>query len=101
MAGNNGRYSRSQYGSQITSSGITFLFLERFRDSLAAGRKHPFLVMATEKGSLKFLFDKPYYLEPQKGGAKACARLRQVLHETGRVGIARLVLRSRQYLAAV
>ena len=47
------------------------------------------------------LFDKPYYLEPQKGGAKAYALLRQVLQETGKVGIAKVVIKTRQYLAAV
>lgn len=46
-------------------------------------------------------FDKPYYLEPQKGGKKAYALLRETLKETGRVGIARVVIKTRQHLAAV
>ncbi len=46
-------------------------------------------------------FDKPYYLEPQKGGKKAYARLRDTLKETGKVGIARVVIKTRQHLAAV
>jgi len=46
-------------------------------------------------------FDKPYYLEPQKGGKKAYALLREVLKETGKVGIARVVIKTRQHLAAV
>jgi DNA end-binding protein Ku len=46
-------------------------------------------------------FDKPYYLEPQKGGKKAYALLRDTLKETGKVGIARVVLKTRQHLAAV
>lgn len=46
-------------------------------------------------------FDKPYYLEPQKGGKKAYALLRDTLKETGKVGIAKVVLKTKQHLAAV
>jgi DNA end-binding protein Ku len=46
-------------------------------------------------------FDKPYYLEPLKGGAAAYALLREVLAETGKVGIAKVAMRGRQHLAAV
>ncbi|HKI04004.1 MAG TPA: Ku protein [Thermoanaerobaculia bacterium] len=46
-------------------------------------------------------FDKPYYLGPDKKGAKAYALLREVLRRTGKVGIAKVVIRTRQYLAAV
>lgn len=46
-------------------------------------------------------FDKPYYLEPQKGGKKAYALLRDTLKETGKVGIARVVIKTKQHLAAV
>jgi len=46
-------------------------------------------------------FDKPYYLEPGKKGAKGYALLREVLRASGRVGIARVVIRSRQYIAAM
>jgi DNA end-binding protein Ku len=46
-------------------------------------------------------FDKPYYLEPQKGGKKAYALLRDTLRETGKVGIAKVVIKTKQHLAAV
>src|SRR3954471_7997194 len=46
-------------------------------------------------------FDKPYYLEPQKGGKKAYALLREALKKTGKVGIAKVVIKTRQHLAAV
>jgi DNA end-binding protein Ku len=46
-------------------------------------------------------FDTPYYLEPQKGGKKAYALLRDTLKETGKVGIARVVIKTKQHLAAV
>jgi len=48
-------------------------------------------------------FDKPYYLAPPAGGpaAKGYALLRETLRRTGKVGIARVVIRTREYLAAV
>jgi DNA end-binding protein Ku len=46
-------------------------------------------------------FDKPYYLEPGKKGEKGYALLREVLADTGRAGIARVVIRTRQYIAAM
>jgi DNA end-binding protein Ku len=46
-------------------------------------------------------FDKPYYLGPDKKGTKAYALLREVLRRTKKVGIAKVVIRTRQYLAAV
>src|SRR5882762_9883602 len=46
-------------------------------------------------------FLKPYYLEPQKGGAGAYALLKEVLAKTNKTGIAKVVIRTRQHLAAV
>jgi DNA end-binding protein Ku len=46
-------------------------------------------------------FFRPYYLEPQKGGAGAYALLREVLEETGKTGIAKIVIKTRQHLAAL
>jgi DNA end-binding protein Ku len=46
-------------------------------------------------------YDKPYYLEPLKNGQRAYALLREVLHNTGKVGIAKVVIRSREHLAMV
>jgi DNA end-binding protein Ku len=46
-------------------------------------------------------FEQPYYLEPQKTGAKAYALLREALRRSGRAGVATVVLRQREHLAAV
>ncbi len=46
-------------------------------------------------------FHKPYFLEPLKGGASAYALLRRVLADTNKVGISKVVIRTRQHLAAV
>ena len=46
-------------------------------------------------------FDTPYYLKPEKRGEKAYALLRDTLHKAGRAGIASVVIRTKQYLAAL
>jgi DNA end-binding protein Ku len=46
-------------------------------------------------------FYKPYYLEPQKGGDKAYVLLREALKSEKKVGIAKVVIKTRQYLAGV
>jgi len=46
-------------------------------------------------------FYKPYYLEPQKSGDKAYVLLRDSLASSKKVGIAKVVIKTRQYLAGV
>src|ERR1700719_1408049 len=46
-------------------------------------------------------FYKPYFLEPQKGGEKAYSLLHKALSGTGKIGIAKVVIANREYLAAV
>jgi DNA end-binding protein Ku len=46
-------------------------------------------------------FYKPYYLEPQKGGDKAYALLRDALKDSKKVGVAKVVIKTREYLAGV
>lgn len=46
-------------------------------------------------------FERPYYLVPEKGGAKAYALLVQAMRKSNKVAIAHLVLRTKQYLAAI
>ena len=46
-------------------------------------------------------FETPYYLTPQKGGQHAYALLREALKESGRVGIAKIIIREAQNLAAL
>jgi DNA end-binding protein Ku len=47
------------------------------------------------------LFYKPYYLEVGKGGDKAYVLLRDSLAKSGKIAIAKVVIRARQHLAAV
>jgi DNA end-binding protein Ku len=46
-------------------------------------------------------FDRPYYIEPQKSGRKGYALLRAALQKSGKAGIAKVVISTKQYLAAV
>jgi len=46
-------------------------------------------------------FDKPYYLEPEKKGRHAYALLRESLNSANKVAIARVVIRSKEHIAAV
>lgn len=50
--------------------------------------------------SLPF-YDKPYYLAPVGKAGKGYALLRETLRRTNKVGIAKVVIRTRQYLSAV
>ena len=56
-------------------------------------------VSATE---IPFVYlDRPYYLAPIGKGAKVYALLRETLLKTQRIGLARVVIQTRQHLAAV
>ncbi|MEA9761279.1 Ku protein [Xanthomonas campestris pv. raphani] len=46
-------------------------------------------------------FEKPYILVPGKKAEKGYVLLRETLRDTGKVGIAKVVIRTREYLAAV
>jgi DNA end-binding protein Ku len=46
-------------------------------------------------------FDKPYYLIPGRKAEKGYVLLRETLRRTSKIGIARVVIRTRQYLAAL
>lgn len=47
------------------------------------------------------LFYKPYFMEASKGGDKAYVLLRQTLADSGRIGIAKVIIKTRQHLAAL
>lgn len=48
-----------------------------------------------------FHFDRPYYLEPARGGDRGYALFREALRRSGRVAVASVVVKTRQHLAAV
>jgi DNA end-binding protein Ku len=46
-------------------------------------------------------FETPYYLQPGKGADRAYALLREAIRDAGKIGIAKIILRDSQHLAAV
>jgi DNA end-binding protein Ku len=46
-------------------------------------------------------FDKPYYLEPVKGGEKAYALLRTALNKSGMSALAKYVMHEREHMAVI
>ncbi len=46
-------------------------------------------------------FNKPYYIVPEATGRKPYALLREVLRKNNQIAVARVVMRTRQYLAAI
>lgn len=46
-------------------------------------------------------FEKPYYLEPESGGEKAYALLREALHKTNKIGVASFVIHQRAHIGAI
>lgn len=46
-------------------------------------------------------FEKPYYLEPIKGGEKAYQLLHSALEQTGKLALAKFVIHQRQHLGAI
>jgi len=46
-------------------------------------------------------YQQPYYLAPLKSGSKAYALLRETLRSSGKIALARIVIRTRQHIAAL
>lgn len=52
--------------------------------------------------SIPFVYlERPYYLAPINRGGKVYALLRETLQRTGRIGVARVVIQTKQHLAAL
>jgi DNA end-binding protein Ku len=59
------------------------------------------LAFAKQEEVSPVYFDKPYYLEPGKGAGKVYSLLCQALEESGKVAIAKYVLRNREHLGCI
>ncbi len=46
-------------------------------------------------------FEKSYYLSPNEGGGKAYGLLRQALEDTGKIGVAKIIIRQKEQLAVI
>jgi DNA end-binding protein Ku len=75
---------------------------EDFRRANVEAVKTVEILAFVELGEIAPLyFETPYYLAPGKRGEKAYALLRETLKKSGKAGIATVVIRTRQYLAAL
>jgi DNA end-binding protein Ku len=75
---------------------------EDFRRANVEAAKTVEILAFVELGEIAPLyFETPYYLAPGKRGEKAYALLRETLKKSGKAGIASVVIRTRQYLAAL
>jgi len=85
-----------------TKKGYVILTDEDFAKADARKTRAIDIIHFSKPGGIDpIFFDKPYYLEPEKGAGKAYALLREALRETGMVGVATFVLRHRERLAVV
>ena len=76
--------------------------LDKVQEEVGEGDRTIEIVQFVDFASLNpLLFEKPYFLSPQGGGAKAYGVLQAALVETKQVGIARFYLRTRPLLAAL
>jgi len=54
------------------------------------------------RDELNFMYlEKPYFIAPTKGGEKPYVLLRKAMEKTGKIAIARVVIRTKAYLAAI
>jgi DNA end-binding protein Ku len=76
--------------------------LDEVQEEVGEGDRAIDVIQFVEFSELNpLLFEKPYYLAPQKGGEKAYGVLRDALNDANRVGITRFYLRTRPLLAAL
>jgi len=71
------------------------------RANVEASRTVDIVAFVDAKEIVPLYYETPYYLAPGRRGEKAYALLRNALAKAGKVGIATVVIRTRQYLAAV
>src|SRR3954465_7597410 len=71
------------------------------RANVEASRTVEILAFVDLKDIAPQYFETPYYLAPGKRGEKAYALLRDTLLKAGKAGVATVVIRTRQYLAAL
>lgn len=89
-------------GYEYSKNNFVIMEEEDFKKAAVEATQTIDIVDFVEKNEISDLyFDKPYVLVPQKKAEKGYVLLRDVLAKSGRVGIARVVIRTREYLSAV
>jgi DNA end-binding protein Ku len=81
-----------------------YLILKKADIKAISGEHSKTIDIATfvNKNSINTMdFEKPYYLVPDKKGEKAYVLLREILKDTKKVGISKVIIHAREYLAAL
>jgi DNA end-binding protein Ku len=87
---------------EYDSGNYVFLEKEELERVAVEGSKAVEIDEFIDAGAIDYTyFDKPYFLVPGTKGDKGYVLLREALKSAGRIGIAKVVIRTRQYLAAV
>ena len=71
------------------------------RANVAATQTIDILAFVDEHAISPLYFERPYYLAPDKRGDKPYALLRETMRKTGKIGVATVVIRTRQHPAAL
>lgn len=89
-------------GYEYSKNNFVILEEEDFKKAAAEATQTIDIIDFVEKDEISDLyFDKPYVLVPQRKAEKGYVLLRDVLEKSGRAGIAKVVIRTREYLSAV
>lgn len=89
-------------GYEYEDGQFVLLSDEDFRQANPEATQTVEILSFVEEGAIDpQYFDTPYRLVPAKRGEKGYALLRETLRRTGRIGVAQVVIRTKQHLAAV
>ena len=95
-------YEQIVKGYEVEDGRFVTLEKDDFKRANVEATQTVDIVGFVERESLSpIFFEAPYYLAPGKHGDKGYALLRETLVRTGRVGIARVVIRTREHIAAL
>jgi DNA end-binding protein Ku len=95
-------YEQIVKGYELDEGHFVTLEKEDFKRANVEATQTVDIVGFIERESLApYFFESPYYLAPGKHGDKGYALLRETLVRTGRVGIATVVIRTREHIAAL
>jgi len=89
-------------GYEYAKNNYVLLTPEDFKHANVAAVETIEIQDFVSRDEMQFIyFQKPYYVVPQKKTDKGYVLLREILRDTKKVGIAHVVVRTRQYIAAV
>lgn len=89
-------------GFEYDESNYVVLEDEDFKRAAAEATKSVEIEGFVSRGEINYVyFERPYYLVPGPKGEKGYVLLRETLKKADKVGIARVVIRTREYLAAL